>query len=175
MTEMKTIQFPNDAEPREIVDAKAREELKEKLSNSALTEAISIALAQAKESGEFDGETGVGIANIKRTATDGLVDTYTVTFTDGSATSFSLTNGADGKDGNDGFSPLFAVTAIEGGHKVTVTDANGETSFVVMDGSKGENGSDYVLTDTDKTEIAEQAAALIDTTLASIIGTGVLE
>lgn len=58
MSEMKTIQFPNDSEPREIVDAKAREELKGKLSNAALDEAIRIALAQAKESGEFDGAKG---------------------------------------------------------------------------------------------------------------------
>lgn len=43
------------------------------------------------------------------------------------------------------------------------------------DGKDGENGSDYVLTESDKTEIAEQAAALIDTALSAAIGTGVLE
>ena len=35
------------------------------------------------------------------------------------------------------------------------------------------SGSDYVLTDSDKTEIAEQAAGLIDTALLTIIGSGV--
>ena len=36
-------------------------------------------------------------------------------------------------------------------------------------------GDNYVLTDADKTEIAKQAAGLIDTTLADAIGTGVIE
>lgn len=39
----------------------------------------------------------------------------------------------------------------------------------------GVDGSDYVLTDSDKTEIAELAAALVDTSLLDIIGTGVIE
>lgn len=37
-------------------------------------------------------------------------------------------------------------------------------------GQPGEPGDDYVLTDADKTEIAEEAAGLIDTALLSIIG-----
>lgn len=36
-------------------------------------------------------------------------------------------------------------------------------------------GDNYVLTDADKTEIAKQAAGLIDITLADAIGTGVIE
>ena len=36
----------------------------------------------------------------------------------------------------------------------------------------GKDGNDYILTETDKTEIAQQAANLIDTALLSIIGTG---
>ena len=40
-------------------------------------------------------------------------------------------------------------------------------------GEPGEPGDDYVLTEADKQEIAEQAAGLIDTALLSIIGSGV--
>lgn len=47
------------------------------------------------------GETGANIESIKKTATNGLVDTYTVTLTDGSKSNFSVTNGKDGKDGAD--------------------------------------------------------------------------
>lgn len=36
-------------------------------------------------------------------------------------------------------------------------------------------GEDYILTEADKAEIAEQAAALIDTQLLSVLGSGVLE
>lgn len=42
------------------------------------------------------GETGNGISSITKTATAGLVDTYTITFTDGATTTFTVTNGADG-------------------------------------------------------------------------------
>ena len=48
------------------------------------------------------GETGNGIASIEKTKTEGLVDTYTITFTDGTTTTFTVTNGKDGIDGING-------------------------------------------------------------------------
>lgn len=39
------------------------------------------------------GATGNGIASIAKTGTSGLVDTYTITFTDGTTTTFNVTNG----------------------------------------------------------------------------------
>ena len=41
------------------------------------------------------GETGKGISSIEKTSTEGLVDTYTITFTDGTTTTFTVTNGQD--------------------------------------------------------------------------------
>lgn len=52
-------------------------------------------------------------------------------------------NGKNGKDGlsglngTDGFSPKVLVEEIEGGHKITITDKDGEKSFDVMDGQGG--------------------------------------
>ena len=43
------------------------------------------------------GETGNGIESIEKTGTSGLVDTYTITFTDGTTTTFDITNGEDGE------------------------------------------------------------------------------
>lgn len=43
------------------------------------------------------GATGNGILSIQKTATAGLVDTYTITFTDGTTTTFDVTNGEDGE------------------------------------------------------------------------------
>jgi hypothetical protein len=37
-------------------------------------------------------------------------------------------------------------------------------------GDKGDPGSDYTLTEADKTEIAEEAAALVDAALLNLIG-----
>lgn len=48
------------------------------------------------ETGE-KGDTGNGILSIQKTATAGLVDTYTITFTDGTTTTFDVTNGEDGE------------------------------------------------------------------------------
>lgn len=48
------------------------------------------------------GDSGVGIVQIRLTHTDGLVDTYTITLTDGSETTFTVVNGADGAKGEIG-------------------------------------------------------------------------
>lgn len=48
-------------------------------------------------------------------------------------------DGAPGPAGADGFSPAVTVTDIPGGHRVTITDSNGDKSFDVMDG-KDETG-----------------------------------
>lgn len=50
-------------------------------------------------------------------------------------------DGKDGKDGADGFSPTVDVEQIDGGHRVTITDENGENTFDVMDGKDGQGGS----------------------------------
>lgn len=41
------------------------------------------------------GDTGNGIASISKTSTAGLVDTYTILFTDGTTTTFNVTNGSN--------------------------------------------------------------------------------
>lgn len=50
--------------------------------------------------------------------------------------------GADGQPGKDGTSPVISVSAITGGHRITITDANGTKTVDVMDGSDGKNGAD---------------------------------
>ena len=48
------------------------------------------------------GETGASIESIDKTATDGLIDTYTVRLTDGSEHRFYVKNGKDGEKGEKG-------------------------------------------------------------------------
>ena len=50
------------------------------------------------------------------------------------------TNGENGKDGKDGFSPTVETTAIDNGHKITITDTKGVRTISVMNGEKGEQG-----------------------------------
>ena len=49
---------------------------------------------------------------------------------------------AEGHDGTDGFSPVITVTDITGGHRVTITDADGTQTVDVMNGTDGTNGDD---------------------------------
>lgn len=42
------------------------------------------------------GATGNGISSIAKTGTQGLVDTYTITYTDGTTSTFTVTNGQNG-------------------------------------------------------------------------------
>lgn len=89
------------------------------------------------------GESGNGIASVAKTGTDGLTDTYTITFDDGSTTTFTVTNGTNG---TNGISPRVTITTITGGHRVKITDAthpNGQT-FTVMDGEDGTNNDNPV-------------------------------
>ena len=51
-----------------------------------------------KKSVDIKGEKGVGIDKIEKTSTDGLVDTYTIKYTDNSTSEFSVTNGKGGSN-----------------------------------------------------------------------------
>lgn len=48
------------------------------------------------------GEAGASIKSIDKTASDGLVDTYTIKMTDGTESSFYVSNGRDGEKGEKG-------------------------------------------------------------------------
>lgn len=68
-----------------------------------------------------------------------------------------------GEKGDNGISPVVSVSAITGGNSVTITDAthpSGQT-FTVMNGQDGQDGSDYVLTQQDKADIAQLVVGLI--------------
>ena len=49
-------------------------------------------------------------------------------------------SGPPGNDGADGVSPTVSITSITGGHRVSVTDAEGTSTFDVMDGADGAQG-----------------------------------
>ena len=90
------------------------------LNDEVLADAIAQALAEAKASGEFDGDPGVdgadgspgadgadgvGIQSVEQTITsteDGGTNIVTVTKTDGSTSTFEVRNGSKGNDGAPG-------------------------------------------------------------------------
>lgn len=94
------------------------------------------------------GATGNGIASISKTGTSGLVDTYTITYTNGNTATFTVTNGEDGADGQDGSAATITVgTTTTGGAGTSASVVNSGTSsaavldFTIPKGDKGETGS----------------------------------
>lgn len=103
------------------------------------------------DSGQFEeipGEPGVGIASIVKTATVGLVDTYTITYDDLRTTTFEVINGqngTDGRDGTDGNGIVSIVKTSTAGlvDTYTVTFDDGDTTtFEVTNGAAGAPGRD---------------------------------
>lgn len=86
------------------------------------------------------GKDGVSIQNIEKTSTSGSVDTYTITYSDGSTSTFKVTNGVDGNQGiqgekgEDGRTPT--ITISEDGYWVI----DGVKSTTLAQGVKGDTG-----------------------------------
>lgn len=106
------------------------------------------------------GETGNGIGSIVKTSTSGLVDTYTITYTDGTTTTFTVTNGEQGEQGPPGatgatgaqgtsISNVEVIGGTEGSDirfRITLSDGEEITTDDVelpmgATGSKGDTGA----------------------------------
>lgn len=74
------------------------------------------------------GETGNGIASITKTGTSGLVDTYTITYTDGTSTTFTVTNGQNGT-GSVADVTQNGVSVLDGTVAKVVADANVQSDW----------------------------------------------
>ena len=69
------------------------------------------------------GPTGNGIASITKTGTSGLVDTYTILYTNGQSTTFTVTNGQNGTGAGD-------MLAADYDANSTVKNAGGIVAYV---------------------------------------------
>ena len=77
------------------------------LKTDQLDSAVDDALAQAKESGEFDGVDGVSVVSVEQTTTstaDGGENIITVTLSNGNKATFKVKNGSKGPAGANGSS-----------------------------------------------------------------------
>ena len=132
------------------------------------------------------GEDGVGISSITKVSTQGLVDTYAITYTDGTSTTFQVTNGAKGEQGEqgapgtpgaagaDGVSVSSIVqtttsTASGGINIITVTLSNGATStFEIRNGAKGDPAEQLIvyMTESNGTYSLDKDVREIETALS---------
>ena len=106
------------------------------------------------------GDNGVSIIDIRKTSSNELVDTYTIYYSNDTTSTFNITNGkngingVDGTNGVDGISPIVELNKTNNTTTLSITDKDGTKSVNILDGDKGANGDDYVLTDKDKLDIA---------------------
>lgn len=102
--------------------------------------------AVALSVGVFSGcSQAVGIKSIEKTATEGLVDTYTITYTDGSTSTYEVTNGADGVDSGVSIKS-FTKTGSSGlTDYYTVTFTDGRTEVVPI--TNGKDAEDITIND----------------------------
>ena len=90
------------------------------------------------------GQAGRGIASIDKTDSQGLIDVYTITYTDGTTSTFLVTNGADGSaqgqgvPGQDGHTPEITIDATTGNWKVDGVDTGVHAEG--PQGPAGQNG-----------------------------------
>lgn len=86
---------------------------------------------------------GKSIVSVTLTSSVGLVDTYTITYTDATTSTFTVTNGKDGTDGTDGRGIIsIAKTASHGlidTYTITYTDRTTST-YQVKNGANGAAG-----------------------------------
>ena len=76
--------------------------------------------------------------------------------------------GPRGETGAAGVSPTAAMEHVTDGTidgvRITITDQAGAHTYTIWDGADGKDGDDYVLTDTDRQDIADIILAQIDAT-----------
>lgn len=77
------------------------------------------------------------VTSIEKTGTDGMIDTYTMTFSDGSQTQFTVTNGTDGANGADGKSAYMLYIQYH-------PDYAGDEAMWLDDLAKGKIDRDYI-------------------------------
>lgn len=97
---------------------------------------------------------GKSIVNITKTSSHGLIDTYTILYTDRTTSTFTVTNGKDGEDGTDGTDGRGITSIVEttstqesgGRNVVTVTYTDGTTStFDVYNGEAGQDAEEDLM------------------------------
>ena len=104
---------------------------------------------------------GAGIASIEKTGTAGLVDTYTITFTDGQTTTFDVTNGAAGR----GIASITKTGTAGLVDTYTITYTDGTTStYDVTNGQDGTGATLQTLADVNLTNLTDGDILAYDST-----------
>lgn len=127
------------------------------------------------------GNTGTSITSVTKTGTSGLVDTYTITFSNGTTTTFNVTNGSEiesiEKTSTAGLVDTYTVTMGSGDtHTFTVTNGRSIVSFTQTSGTHAAGTIDvYTMTynDGDTSQIQVYNGANGTGAVSTVAGIGV--
>ena len=123
------------------------------------------------EKGE-QGKDGVSIVSVEKTGTDGLKDTYMITYSDGKTTIFTVTNGKDGVDGSDGEDGI-SITDVdinESGELVISFSEGSPVNLGKIIGADGDDGQDGI--GIEKARVDENGDLILTLSNATEINVG---
>lgn len=115
------------------------------------------------------GNQGVGIASIDKTGTSGLIDTYTITYTDGSTDTFNVKNGADGSGGVNSFNGRTGAIMPENGDYTATMVGLGNVPNVATNDQTPTYSEESALTGLTSGEALSTAFGKIKKAISSLI------
>lgn len=87
------------------------------------------------------GQDGVSVVSIEKTDTNGLIDTYTITYSNNTTSTFTVTNGEQGPQGEQGIQGIQGEQGIQGIQGIQgEPGADGHTPVITI----GSNGNWFV-------------------------------
>lgn len=119
-----------------------------------------------------DGADGVSIVSIEKTNTEGNIDTYTITYSDGNKTTFTVTNGSDGSKGDKGNQGDKGDKGEDGNSIVSIekTNTEGNIDTYTITFSNGTTFDFYVTNGLDATVTNEYYSITFDLNEGSFKG-----
>lgn len=83
-----------------------------------------------------DGTDGIGILKIEKTKTEGLIDTYVITFSDDSTFEYTVTNGKDGTGSSTGEENVIESIKVNGVAQTVAEDKSVDITVPTVDVDK---------------------------------------
>lgn len=146
---------------------------------NSLVAAINEALTSAGTAAGFgdpvatvDGNTGTPSVKVTASGPD-TAKVFTFTFKNLKGSKGA--KGDPGSAGSNGISPVVSVETISGGHRITITDAEGSQSFDVLDGASGSGSGDMIKAVYDPKGKTQDIFAYADAKQAKITASGILK
>ncbi|MBQ1900623.1 MAG: hypothetical protein II153_06900, partial [Erysipelotrichaceae bacterium] len=89
-----------------------------------------------------DGRDGRGIVSLEKTASIGVVDTYTITYTDGTTSTFTVTNGVSSESENDRYTDKRQNDSFDNNTNNSSKDTDSSSSNTIIYNNTNDSSKD---------------------------------